>query len=282
MRPRGTAAARRRLTAYAGAARAQIRTQLAHRGDFLLRVVGLLVQIYLLRLVWEAVYPASGTATAGGGQRVPLDTQLAYTTFAAVQNWLLGSTSLAMSTLFGRVRDGSVALDLARPVAYPMQMLFTQAGAVLAAVPFAVLALPFAVLVGGAQPPASAGAALVCAAALVPACLSALLLAVIVGMVSFWTTEVTGIFMIYDHTARFFAGALVPLWFMPGWLAALAWVLPFQTTTYTPVALYLGRIGGTGEVARALVVQYAWAVALWLLMRLVWSRALRRVVVQGG
>ncbi|ONK11443.1 ABC-2 family transporter protein [Streptomyces sp. MP131-18] len=35
--------------------------------------------------------------------------------------------------------------------------------------------------------------------------------AVIVGMVSFRTTEVTGIFMIYEHTARFFAGALVLL-----------------------------------------------------------------------
>ncbi|MDT0344392.1 ABC transporter permease [Streptomyces litchfieldiae] len=273
---------RQKIGAYVAIARLHLRAQLAYRADFVFRMLGLLVQVYLLALVWRAVYPGSGTVAAHGGHQVGLATQLAYATYAAVQNWLLNPGGLAPTPIPQRVREGSVAFDLARPVAFPAQMLTAQAGTVLAGVPFAALALPFAIVVGGARAPASPGAALAYALSLVPALLNALLLAVIVSMVCFWTLEVVGIFVIHRVAAQFFAGALVPLWFMPAWLADLAQVLPFQTTTYTPIALYLGHIHGAGPVLTALAVQFGWTAALWLITRAVWARALHRVVVQGG
>ncbi|MDT0319932.1 ABC transporter permease [Streptomyces millisiae] len=273
---------RQRLGAHLGIARLHLRARLAYRGDFLFRVLGLLLQVYLLALVWRAVYPDSGSAAAHGGQQVALATQLAYVTYASVQNWLLNPAGMDPTPIPQRVREGSVAIDLARPVAFPTQMLSAQAGAVLAGAPFALLALPFAVLAGGARAPASAGAALAYLLSMVPAVLNALLLAVVVSMVCFWTLEVVGVFIIFRVVGQFLAGALVPLWFMPSWLAELTRLLPFQTTTYTPVALYLGQVEGAGPVLAALAVSCGWTVALWLLMRLVWSRALHRVVVQGG
>ncbi|GAB2905474.1 ABC transporter permease [Streptomyces mayteni] len=274
--------ARQRATAYAGTARLHARAQLAYRADFVIRVLWLLLQVYLLALVWRAVYPESGTADAHGGRQVTLATQLAYVTYASVQNWLLNPAGVDPSPLHQRVREGSVAVDLVRPVAFPTQMLAAQAGTVLAGVPFAALALPLAVVAGGAQAPASTGAALAYALSLLPAVLNTLLLAVIVSMVCFWTLEVVGIFVIHRIVAQFFAGALVPLWFMPSWLADLAQLLPFQTTTYTPIALYLGHLEGAGPVLAALATQCGWTAALWLILRLVWARALHRVVVQGG
>ncbi|TDC73876.1 hypothetical protein E1283_17795 [Streptomyces hainanensis] len=273
---------RQRAVAHAGTAGLHARAQLAYRADFVFRVLWLLLQVYLLALVWRAVYPESGTAPAHGGQQVTLATQLAYVTYASVQNWLLTPAGLAPTPIPQRVREGSIAVDLSRPVAFTTQMLAAQGGIVLAAAPFAVLALPFAVVAGGARAPASAGAASAYALSLVPAVLNALLLAVVVSMVSFWTLEAVGVFMIHRVVAHFFAGALIPLWFMPSWLADLAQLLPFQTTTYTPIALYLGHIHGTGPVLTALAVQCGWTAALWLIMRLVWARALHRVVVQGG
>jgi ABC-type uncharacterized transport system permease subunit len=100
-------------------------------------------------------------------------------------------------------------------------------------------------------------------------------------MVSFWIMETTGLFVMYRIVSLFFSGGLVPLWLMPGALRLVAEAMPFQAITYLPLAIYLGRVSGTATL-HALAVQAAWVVALALAGRLVWSRALRRVVVQGG
>ncbi|MFJ8957423.1 ABC transporter permease [Streptomyces sp. NPDC102381] len=260
--------------------RVQMRTQMFYRSDFLLALVGLFLQIYLLKVVWSAVFPRSGHADGAGGRDLTMSAQITYVTLSSIQYWLFNPWDL--SRIPERVRDGKVAGDLSRPVAFTGQMLAAQAGVTCAMLPFALVALPFAVVVGGTAPPASNAAALAYAASLLPAYLVTLLLSAAVSMTAFWTMEVSGIFMIYRMVAQFFAGALVPLWFMPGWMAGAAQVLPFQATIYTPVALYLGQIDGAAEVARAIGTQWAWAVAAWLGLRTVWRRALRRVVVQGG
>ncbi|WP_380280725.1 ABC transporter permease [Kitasatospora purpeofusca] len=272
----------RRMAAYAALARVQARTQRVYRTDFLFGMVGLLLQIYLLRLVWTAVYPGSGSAGAGPGREITLATQIAYVSLASVQAWLANSDARTLATIQLRIREGAVALDLARPVRFTAQMVAARAGGTLAMLPFAGCALVFSVLAGGAQAPASVPALLAYAASLVPAYASALLLGVTVSMISFWTLELDGFYSVYLMAAHFFSGALVPLWFMPEWLADVTRLLPFQTMVYVPTALYLGQLSGARAVLEALAVQCGWAVALWLLLRLVWSRALRRVVVQGG
>ncbi|MGA8116442.1 MAG: ABC-2 family transporter protein [Actinocatenispora sp.] len=271
---------RQRLTAYAGIAQIQARTQFAYRADFLFALIGLLVQTYLLKVVWTAVFPHSGAVSAAGGRSVTLAAQIAYATLAMVQYWLFNPWRLSL--IPDRVREGKVAVDLARPIRFTAQMFCAQVGTTLAMAPFAVIALPFAVLVGGMQAPASPGAAGLYVLSLVLAYLITVLLAAIVSMVAFWTIDASGIFIIYRMVAQFFAGALVPLWFMPEWLATVANWLPFQSTIYTPLAIYLGQLGGPDETATALGVQCVWVLVLWLALRLVWSRALRRVVVQGG
>jgi ABC-2 type transport system permease protein len=267
---------RQRLAAYRGIARVQARTQLVYRADFLFRLLGLLLQIYLLRLVWEAVYPASGVAAGSGGHPIALATQIAYVTFAAVQNWLL--TSGDVRFISQRVREGTVAVDLARPVPFTTQMVWAQAGSVAAQAPFAVVALPFAVLAGGAQAPASTLDAVAYAVSLVPALLISLLITTLVSMAAFWTTETSGIFVIYRFVQQFLAGSLMPLWFMPGWLRLLSQWLPFQATTYAPLTIYLGQAGA----AETIGLQLAWCAVLMCALRIVWARALHRVVVQGG
>jgi ABC-type uncharacterized transport system permease subunit len=78
----------------------------------------------------------------------------------------------------------------------------------------------------------------------------------------------------------FLSGAVIPLWFMPGWLQAIADFLPFQAATFTPLSIYFGR--PSGGLAAALAVQLLWVLVLLGICAWVWSRAQRRVVVQGG
>lgn len=269
-----------RFRAYRGLGGIQFGSAMMYRTEYLFGLVGTLLQVLLLSLVWTAVYDSRGSLPASaGGAGIPLSTQIAYATLASLQYWLLNPWN--MYATVDRIRTGTIAIDLARPVPFLQQMLAGKAGSTCAMVPFVLLALPFALLLGGAEPPGSAAAAAGYVVSLVLAYLIATLLLATMELIAFWTLEVGGIFMIYRMVGQFCAGVLVPLWFMPDWLRTIAEFLPFQATTYTPLAIYLGRIEGA-DMAAALGLQAFWVLVAGGLLRLVWSRAEHRVVVQGG
>jgi ABC-2 type transport system permease protein len=75
----------------------------------------------------------------------------------------------------------------------------------------------------------------------------------------------------------FFSGAIIPVAYFPGWLAAIARALPFAAILQTPVDVWLGKAH-----AWQIAIQAAWAVALFAAGRVVLRRATRKLVVQGG
>lgn len=250
------------------------RELLAYRGNLLWSLISAAVQIALLAIVWGAVY--SGRTLIDG---VDLSTMVTYVTLVNIQFWLLMYSS--RNSFAERVRDGKVAVDLCRPVGVFAQVVAGQAGRALAMVPFIALAVPLGMLAGELRPPASVLAGAAYAVSLVLAFGIATLVGTALALTAFWTLEVGGLQFIYRYVSQFFAGALVPLWFMPDWLRTVAEVLPFQAIAYTPVSVYLGWLAGA-DLVRALAVQALWLLATYLLGRLIWRRALHRVVIQGG
>ncbi|MFI1781021.1 ABC transporter permease [Streptomyces rubiginosohelvolus] len=262
------------LRSHLACARMEFRAALTYRTAYLSSFAMMLLQIWLLTVVWKALY--DGRAEVDG---LSLSTMTAYATLTTLQYQLV--SPWRSSPIDQRVREGKVAVDLLRPVGFPGQMLSGQLGWASAAVPVLLVALPFALLIGAGRAPASAAAGFAYPVALIGALLVNQLLGLLLGMVSFWTLEVSGALMAYRFVAQFFSGALVPLWFMPGPVRAAAEWLPFQATAYPPAAVYLGQVEGLGIVI-ALGVQLAWIGALGALSAFVWSRARRRVMSQGG
>ena len=119
------------------------------------------------------------------------------------------------------------------------------------------------------------------AVSLVLAYAISILASLILALLVFWTYETHGVTAIYSFVTQFFAGALVPLWFFPDGLRAVAELLPFQTQAYLPLSIYIGRLAG-GDALRGLGVQVFWIVALFVISNALWRRAIRRVVIQGG
>ncbi|MCL4544271.1 MAG: ABC-2 family transporter protein [Chloroflexi bacterium] len=246
----------------------------AYRFNIVFEIVGLLLQVFLLKTVWTAVY--AGRPIVSG---LPLPTLIAYLTLTNLQLWVMWPQISQM--MQERIREGLVALDMARPVGFLQQMYCHQLGGTLAIGPFFLLTLPFAWLVGGLTAPASPASGALYVVSVLLGYLIGMLVALLTGLIAFWTLEASGITMIQTFVAQFFAGALVPIWFFPPALLVVAKVLPFQSEGFVPVAIYLGQLEGSAAL-RALGLQVFWVVALAALARLVWSRAHRRVVVQGG
>ena len=249
-------------------------TPWAYRESMLLSWTVLAVQVALFTVVWRAIYRDQTSVVAGAD----VDTTVGYAVLAlTVANVVNVWPGMSIES---RVRDGMIGIDLLRPVGLLTQVLAVQAGYVVAALPAAVIGLGTGLVVGGLAPPASPGAAILFAVSLVLAFCVAQLITLLMSLTSFWTLEVGGLEMMFESVRSFLSGAIVPLWFMPAWLRTLAEVLPFQAATYTPLAIYFGR--PPGGLVSALAVQVLWVVLLGALCAWVWSRAKRRVVVQGG
>ncbi|MGI8748667.1 MAG: ABC-2 family transporter protein, partial [Deinococcus sp.] len=100
----------------------------------------------------------------------------------------------------------------------------------------------------------------------------------LVGLSAAFTEHTVGVQRAKNAMVDLLGGVLIPLTFFPHWAQTLLAWLPFQAITYTPVAMYLGKV----SVLRGLTLQLGWAALLFLLVRLVWKKALDELTVQGG
>ena len=269
-----SAPGRPHLSGLWGLVRVGARSVLVYRGDLLLGIASMLVQVTLVMIVWDRVY---GDADQVSG--VSRNQMISYAILAACFQTIVMPWNF--SSIPQRIRQGQIGVDLIRPHGLIATTLARNAGTMLARLPIGAAGVIWALLLGAVLPPPNVGYLLawLCSTAL--AVTIALLLNLTVSMVAFWTMEIGGPMMVYRIGSAFFSGALIPLWFMPSWLADILRWLPFQAQTFTPLSIYSGKLAGI-DLAVAIGVQASWIVIVIGLLRLIWSRALLRVVVQGG
>jgi len=234
-----------------------------------------IVQVFVLRQVWQALYRSSAAALP-----LSLDQVLTSVTLANLIVWCFPTHNVS-GWVRERIREGSVVFDLLRPVGYVPQLGAHLVGALGAAASVVVLAVPVAAVVGRLGAPAGWQAAGLFALSLLLGLTVAGMLAALLALAAFWTTEINGLATLYSLVASFFAGVFVPVDVFPAALRTVAMLSPFPATAAIPVSVYLGRAQGTAAVA-ALGLQAAWVLVLAAVLALVWRRARRRVVVQGG
>jgi ABC-type uncharacterized transport system permease subunit len=247
---------------------------LTYRVELVFRVLGILLKIYLLKVIWTAVYAGRGVVDG-----IELTELIAFITLAQFQVWVM--FPLIADYIQERVHEGTIALDLARPVPFLGQLLALQLGGTASYLPFVLLAVPLAFVLGGFVPPASWSAGLLYLLSLGLGYLVSVLLSMLLGLISFWTVQTWGAIEIYSYTNQFFTGALVPLWFFPPWLRQVANLLPFQAQTFIPLSIYVGQVPAH-DIPPVLGIQVGWVVVLFALAWFVWQRAMRRVIIQGG
>jgi ABC-2 type transport system permease protein len=261
--------------AYLEIIRSRIRTAVVYRYNTLFFLLLMVLQVFILKKVWTALY--DGRTSVDG---LTLHALLVYLTIAQVQTWVLQDPTVTHYIYF-RIREGQIAFDLVRPAGFVPQMFAHIVGSSTAVGAVAIVALPLVALVGVLSPPSSAQALVLYLVSLLLGYLLTAMLTLILGMVAFWTMEISGLIMLYLLVNQFFAGALIPVSMFPTPLRIVADLLPFQAITYGPVAIYVGQLTGTAAV-EAIGVQLVWVVVLAVACRVIWLRAVHRVVVQGG
>lgn len=97
----------------------------------------------------------------------------------------------------------------------------------------------------------------------------------------FWLVSQRGIRVIVTAVTHFLSGGVIPLAFFPEKLRGVLELTPFASMQSTPLMIFCGAMS-VREALPALLLQVFWLIVLTGLGRLLMSRALHRVVVQGG
>lgn len=106
------------------------------------------------------------------------------------------------------------------------------------------------------------------------------LIQITLAQLTFWFEDAHGILSAWEVLWLIFAGAGIPLFFLPPWLAFINNWLPFQYIVYFPVMNGLGRLTST-ESIRGLFVLCLWIGLFFIAAQFLWKKGLRKFTGEG-
>lgn len=252
----------------------KFQNKMAYRLDFFMGIINTFLTIVVYICIYKALYGKSSEVDG--------------ISFAMVAtNFVI---SLGLSNAFeynemflqDKVRDGSVTSELLKPVNFIFRLLAENIGEGIFKIIFHFLPAVFLTLLYTELcPPKNMGAFLGMFFSIGCGYLILWLISFIIQTWSFWIFSVWGIITIKNVIVRIFAGALLPVWFMPSAIRNVITYTPFESIYFTPVQIYLGEICGL-EILYKIAIQIMWILLLGIVADFFWKRGVKKMVVQGG
>jgi ABC-2 type transport system permease protein len=261
---------------YLAFAASAFQTRLAYRTQVWARILGAFLEVSAKVAIWVAVY--GGLASVDG---VSLPEMITYAIIGASITTAWG-WEWYVRNVGAQIRSGDVAVFLLKPLRYPAMLFAGECGGLgfgLVSIVLPVVVL--SALLYGLLPPASLAHGVLFVAFFVLGFVIMFLLATIAVLLSFWLMTTFSLEWTLQALLAILAGRVVPLWFFPEQVALVLHYLPFAWVAFHPMAVYLGQ-ASIAEAFMLLVIGLLWALALGALVALLWHRAARRLVVQGG
>jgi len=246
--------------------------------------------LFIAYFLWKGIFGAHAAS-----QGIPLaDVQIGAYDFSTMvlyvffERIVFGLTSMQASNYMeDDIDQGNIAMRLIKPLDYRTQLFFQSLGStvmntLIFSFPFAIGLLVYATQTGLAL---SAGpiSLVFFTLSLVFGGIINYLISFAFGLLIFLTINSFGMWQLKEAVERVFSGNLIPIALFPLWLRTTSGFLPFAQTRYVPILFILGTY--ENDIAGgiwALGVQLIWIVVLYLVTTLAWSKATRRIVVQGG
>ena len=208
-----------------------------------------------------------------------LDRTKAVTFVFVAQGMLMLISAFGAQEVGDRVKDGSIASDLYRPVDFCGYWLAVDLGkAAFLAIFRGLPPLLLGALVFPVSLPTSAAKWTGFVLCVVMSVVIASRWWLIVNLVAFWTVEVRGIRNLAVVILNLCAGVFIPLQLLPDKWRPVVMATPFAAMLQRPVDLLLGLTTWSTVFAW----QVLWLVVLEASVRIELGAAMRKVVIQGG
>lgn len=263
------------IKAYRSLASRSMQNALAYRTTYLISFASNLIGFLSLFTLWRAIY--DGREQLAG---MTWDQMKAYLLITFMANSLLSWYS--ETAISNKVLDGSVAVDLLKPLDFQKARLAETIGTSIVESGIAIVILSVLMLTMTNIPvPHSIMTWMLFLLSLFGSLTVKFCIVYMAGLLCFWSTGSFGIVWSRIAITNLLSGAMVPLSFFPDWLEKLSLYLPFQSIVHTPASIFMERMD-VWEAAQWIALQWVWAIALWIAGMGMWRWAVRKVTIHGG
>lgn len=260
--------------------RGVIQVIMSYRINFFMFVFGNLMRTFVIYYLWKAVFVSSASSSMNG---FSLKDMIIYIFMSSIT---AGTIATGTDQDIGQeVKDGSIAVNLIKPINYQVRMLFISIGGfvyqfvfVLLPVWIGLLAVRFYTV---KELPPSLSTILLYLFSMLLGFIVNYLMNFCYGLLAFYVTNMWGVSHLKDAALLFFSGQLIPIAFFPVALQKVMQFFPFSSLNYIPVMIYIKKLTGAA-LLQALGVQVMWIALLFLLSRWLWNRAINKLVILGG
>ena len=258
-------------------AKMQIQMAFVYRLNYFFGILSLFLPIAASYFIWDGVYSNIDSTTSG----YDLQSILIYSIVGVGLRLTTNSTIINM--IESLVNTGNISLELLKPLSFQARLLFADIGMTirrvitefmvvfilsiflfkldLSIIKFVNLAY-FSVMI-------TLGFILI------------FLIDYIVGLISFWLTQLWGINFAKRQMMSVFSGSLIPLSMYPAQLVTILEITPFPYIFGFPLDALVKGI--TPQRFMTIVtIDVVWIIGLFIVGRIIWHFGSKKVFVQGG
>ncbi|HTV58618.1 MAG TPA: ABC-2 family transporter protein [Verrucomicrobiae bacterium] len=263
------------LLPYAEFSRVGFVNILAFRLRYFTGIVTYFLNVTVYYFIWSAVFRSTSSI---GGYSLPQ-----ILTYVSV-GWIIRSFywNTIDQEMAYEVIEGKIAMDLIKPVSVQWMWIARAMGE--SAFRLALLTLPTAIVVAlvfPVQAPSSRENFWLFVLAVIGSFFLMGAINFMIGTCAIPLKSILALIRAKYWLIELLSGLLIPMSFFPARIqSVLAW-LPFEHIAYTPLQIYLGKLGHRQALA-ALGTEWFWVFALLLAAHLWWDRAVQKITIQGG
>ncbi|WP_220471220.1 ABC transporter permease [Cohnella cholangitidis] len=260
--------------AYLAFAKKAFQNNVVYRSEYYAGVINAIVMIFVNIAIWKAIYEEDGAL-----EGVQFKMMATYVVLSFLLQTLYVMDEYIVEV---KVRTGSIAADLLKPVHFRLYLFsFTVGTLVFRFVMQLLPALVVSLFLFQLLPPFSLLYFFYFLASAALGYLVLYHLNFLVWVSSFWFYWTFSLVTIKDTAVMILSGALIPLWFMPeSWQRTIE-LTPFAAIYSTPIQIYLGMVP-ENEILTSMMRQALWVVGLAAAGHVLWKAATRKLVLQGG
>ncbi|MFF2015821.1 ABC transporter permease [Paenibacillus sp. NPDC058177] len=255
------------------------RSLLAFRAEVLLYLFGQLFKVLVQIYIWYALFGDNNLLSSQAGT-VSLQEMITYVVVSSVIS--VFATNDVIFSVSSKVSSGEIAMDLIKPMSF-RSVIFCQAlGTNMYRILFELIPLVIiSMSIFHVQLPSLANG-LIFLILVFNGLILNFLITYTIGLIAFWYILVWQVNTVLGGLIRLFSGAFIPIWFFSDSLVQISYILPFRLIYYEPISVYLGKVTGWYDLLAIVLQQLAWMAGFLLLQKWMWSRAVHKLVVQGG
>lgn len=248
---------------------------LAYRVNYYSGILVYTINIGAYYFLWNAIY--SGQSTMGGMTPVQMTSYVAISWMARAFYFNNIDREMALE-----IKDGRVAIEMIRPYNYLAVKTMQALGeGIFRLLFFSIPGMLIVALFFSLRFPAQGSTYLWYTISLVLSFIINTQLNLITGILTFFLLNNDGIMRAKRVVVDLFSGLILPISFYPEWAQSILQYLPFQGISYLPGMIFAEAIGGP-RISQALIVQLIWVAILLVPIQLMWVKAKKILVVQGG